>query len=206
MEKLKTEKTRIAKATADQDNFNKTVERLEARMRPRDQGIVQVTFVKYILGTSALEAQFIEKEKLQTDLVSQLKEGKVISVDKEGERLVSCDASQKLWGDFRIHKNDYSTLVEEKVITKVGTGIKNCHAVGQVIPINSRGLEGDLGKVKITGLKLMSFETFKTNFSFIKGENPQVKFNEIVERLEKQLSDKEDKVVAITYAEFLGAE
>lgn len=188
------------------NNFDETVERLASKAEPKHQGIVQITMFKYVLGSSALETQIRSKYSTQNDLEQQLSNGKLITISEEGKKLPSCSSSEELWSDFRVHKSEFPLLKEGSLKTLIKKGSKNCHSVGQVIPVTSKGLEGDLGKVKITELKLLSLENLKKQKQLIQGEGALSNFDENIQRLEKEMSADKHKIVSLIYVEYLGAQ
>lgn len=187
-------------------NFDETVLRLVNKAEPKDQGVVHITMFKYISGSSTLESQIKAKYAAQNDLESQLNKGHVFSLKEVGKKLPSCSSDEAVWTDFRINSGDFVFIKESKIKTIIKKGIKNCHVIGQVIPINSKGLEGDLGKVKITELTLLSLDSLKKQRYLVQGEVAINKFDEDIQRLAEQMEGEKNKLVNLTYIEYLGVE
>ncbi len=195
------EKRFLAKGLADELNFTKTVERLQMGMQPRHHGIVNVTFVKYVIGTSVLEAEYKEKLKQNSDIEAQLISGKIITLESNGEKLATC--SGPTWSELRIHSSKYDKVVDGGVKTLLKGGLLNCHEVGQVIDINVKDKAGPLGKVKVTSLKLLSLKTLKSNLDLVVGSGAQAMLADDIARIESRGEGK-PQFVSLINIDFQG--
>ncbi|MCB9025378.1 MAG: hypothetical protein H6625_03600 [Bdellovibrionaceae bacterium] len=184
--------------------FDQRVESLAKSAQVKDQGIVQIIQFKYIPGSSSLEAQIKAKQLVKDTLESQLIEGKIFSEKEEGKFLPSCIDASQIWKEMRVNESEYTLLIQGKIKTIIKSGLKNCHQVGQEIPINSKGLSGQLGIVKITELKLLSLESLKKQQKVILDELTLANFNFSLERIEKELKNDTNKIVSLIYFDYLG--
>lgn len=225
LDQLKEKRTLVAKGSADLEQFDSTVQRMEKDQKPSHQGMVNVTFVSYVPGSSAMETVYKDKEQkliqekkeraafAEEDnsikennldkIINSLKEGKVFSVQNTGQRLPTCEDVNYIEKEFWIHKSEYSSLKERTLRTKIDKRIENCHEVGEVLPISVSNTPSK-DKVKIISMHLLTLESLKANTNLIQGEEAQSKLNTNIERLEKELKDKEIKVIQLINVDYLG--
>ncbi|MCB0356515.1 MAG: hypothetical protein KDD40_05880 [Bdellovibrionales bacterium] len=206
MEQLQKEEFLVAKAAADKANFSATVKRLQNSHESKHQGIVNVTFVKYITGSSVKEAELHAKQQIEKDLVSELLAGEIVTINVAGERLPSCGVNDKTWEQLRITSDVYEKLQQSVKMIVIQKGIKNCHQVGQIARVSVRDLPGNLGSVKIYQLQLMSLSTLKNKKDSLVDQNNINNFAQEISKLDEALKNEKNKLVSLTYVEFLGVQ
>jgi hypothetical protein len=175
------------------------VERVYTRNEPRHQGMVHLTVMEYVPGTSSLEASIRAKYKDKTKNDSDLKSGKIITIEKDGELMASCNG--EVWNEFRVHGSKSAAITQGDLKALVNRGDRVCHQVGQVADISVRGQTQKIGKVKIKKIQIMELDTLKKNLKIFENESTLKVANEDIQYLEGVLSKEPVKAVNVIFFE-----
>jgi len=178
---------------------NRDVERVYTRNEPRHQGMVHLTVMEYVPGTSSLETSIRAKYKDKTKIDSDLKSGKIINIEKDGELMASCNG--EVWNEFRVHSSKSSAISQGNLMALVNRGDRVCHQIGQVADITVRGQTQKIGKVKIKKIQIMELDTLKKNLNIFENEATLKVANDDIRFLEGVLSNEPSKAVNVIFFE-----